>query len=71
MVSNSGSVKHQAWNNCHDGSSVESFLLAGWGHQWPARWFTDRLETGHPLKGFDATREIWDFFSRFRRSEQN
>lgn len=66
-VNPNGAVKHLAWKNCQDGSSLEFYLLEGWGHQWPAPFFTDRLAADHPLRGFDATKQIWEFFSRFRR----
>jgi polyhydroxybutyrate depolymerase len=62
-----GAIERLVWNGCRGGGSVEFHLLSGWGHQWPAPWFTDRLKPDHPLKGFDATKRIWDFFSRFRR----
>jgi polyhydroxybutyrate depolymerase len=65
MFSNNDTVKHLAWNSCLNNSSVEYFLLKGWGHQWPSGWFLDRLAPDHPLRGFDATKEIWDFFVRF------
>jgi polyhydroxybutyrate depolymerase len=67
-ITRAGTVNHIAWNKCRDGSVVEFFLLAGWGHQWPAPVVTDWLEKDHPLRGFDATKQIWEFFSRFRRS---
>ena len=67
-LSSSGSVKHLAWHDCRNGTSVDYFLLAGWGHQWPAPWFTDRLAMENPLRGFDATKQIWEFFTRFRRA---
>ncbi|MFA7406160.1 MAG: hypothetical protein WC007_19360, partial [Pelobacteraceae bacterium] len=67
-TSHNGAVHHLAWRDCRDGTVVESFLLEGWGHQWPAPWFTDRLEMGSPLHGFDATKLIWEFFTRFRRT---
>lgn len=63
-----GSEKHLRWELCRDGSAVESVLLTGWGHQWPAPWFTNRLQSGHPLRGLDATKQIWRFFKGFRRS---
>ncbi len=69
-ISSKDSVKHLAWNICRDGSSLEYTMLAGWGHQWPAPWFTKRLDKDHPLKDFDATRRIWSFFSKYRRSGQ-
>jgi len=67
-ISNNFPVNHLTWDNCRDGSSIEYYLLSGWGHQWPAPFFTDRLDADHPLRGFDATRLIWTFFSKFRRS---
>jgi len=63
-----GAMQRLVWKGCREGSSVEFYLLPGWGHQWPAPWFTSRLNPDHPLKGFEATRQIWEFFSRFRRS---
>ncbi|NVN92058.1 MAG: alpha/beta hydrolase [Desulfuromonadales bacterium] len=66
-LSNNGSVKRQVWDNCRNGSTVEAVILSGWGHQWPAPWFTDRLGTDDPLRSFDATLQIWTFFSRFHR----
>jgi len=65
--SDNGALQRLVWNGCRDGSSVEFNLLSGWGHQWPAPWFTGRLNPDHPLKDFDATKQIWKFFSRFRR----
>jgi len=67
-LSNNGSVKHMVWKKCQEGSSLEFILLEGWGHQWPAPFFTNRLAPDHPLRGFDATKQIWEFFSRFQRS---
>ena len=67
-ISNNGSVKHLAWKNCQEGSSLEFVLLKGWGHQWPAPFFTSQLAADHPLRGFNATKQIWEFFSRFQRT---
>jgi poly(3-hydroxybutyrate) depolymerase len=67
-VYNNGSVKHLAWKNCREGSSLEFVLLEGWGHQWPAPFFTNQLAEDHPLRGFNATKQIWEFFSQFHRS---
>lgn len=67
-ISHAGLVSRKAWEDCRNRSAVEFFLLAGWGHQWPAPWFTNQLHKNHPLREFDATRLIWSFFSRFQRS---
>ena len=66
-LSRGGKVLRTTWNDCRDGSAVESWLLAGWGHQWPARHLTERPDIDKSLRGFDATRRIWEFFRRFRR----
>ncbi len=67
-ISNNGSEKHLVWEKCQGGSSLEFVLLEGWGHQWPTPFFTNQLAADHPLRGFDATKQIWEFFSRFQRS---
>jgi polyhydroxybutyrate depolymerase len=66
-ISRRGKVQRTTWDDCRDGSAVESWLLAGWGHLWPAPYFTDRPDVDESLRGFDATRRIWEFFKRFRR----
>ncbi len=67
-INYNGAVKHLAWKKCQEGSSLEFVLLEGWGHQWPAPFFTSQLAADHPLRGFDATKQIWEFFSRYQRS---
>lgn len=62
-----GAVKVKSWTGCSDNSEVSLYLLKGWGHVWPGRVFLGSLEAGHPLKEFEATEIIWDFFKRHRR----
>jgi poly(3-hydroxybutyrate) depolymerase len=38
------------------------YLIKNWGHVWPGKYFTAKLAEGNPLKDFDATEIIWDFF---------
>ncbi len=68
LINYNGSVKHLAWKKCEKGGSLEFVLLEGWGHLWPAPFFTNKLAADHPLRGFDATKQIWEFFSRYQRS---
>lgn len=63
-----GRVLRTSWTACRDGSAVERWLLAGWGHRWPTRHFTERAEVDGALRGFDSTARIWEFFKRFRRT---
>jgi len=65
-----GVVRRTTWTGCRGGGAVESWQLEGWGHQWPAGHFTETLGFDEPLRGFDATGLIWDYFQRFRRTEE-
>lgn len=53
---------------CRDGTEVVLWKLAGPGHVWPGgrRDFLPRL-LGTSSAVIDANREMWRFFSRFRR----
>ena len=62
-------VRREFRGDCKDDAVVDFYLLEGWGHQWPGRWFSDQLPEGSPLKGFDATSQIWNFFKHHRRVE--
>jgi poly(3-hydroxybutyrate) depolymerase len=62
-----GGVTVKSWKGCSDGTEVSLYLLKEWGHVWPVKVFLGSLETGHPLKEFEATEIIWDFFKRHHR----
>jgi polyhydroxybutyrate depolymerase len=70
IISGNGKVRRTVLNGCSGGSAVESWLLEGWGHQWPTRHVTEKLGFDEPLRGFDATGLIWDYFKRFRRTAE-
>jgi polyhydroxybutyrate depolymerase len=57
----------QQWSDCARDSAVEVNFLTGWEHQWPAPYFTDGLPPDNPLRGFDASAQIWNFLRRYRR----
>lgn len=59
--------QRQQWLDCTEGGTVEVNLLTDWGHQWPAPFFSGGLAEGHPLRGFDASAQIWEFLRRHRR----
>jgi polyhydroxybutyrate depolymerase len=50
------------WSDCEDGTAVELWTLAGWGHLWP--------RAGAPTQPgvIDATEVILDFFDAHGRS---
>jgi polyhydroxybutyrate depolymerase len=62
-------IKKYSWS-CSDGEDsalLQLLEIEGWEHKWPGRYFTGRLADDHPLKGFDASEVIWEFFKARRR----
>jgi len=58
-----GLVTHHVWAPCAFGTVVELYAVAGSGHEWPGSW---PPLAGHdlPSTALDATRAIWDAFSK-------
>lgn len=61
-------VQVRAWRRCRDEAEVVVYRLVGWGHRWPGKHFSQRLDESDPLHGFDGDRIVWDFFKRHARS---
>jgi polyhydroxybutyrate depolymerase len=64
---NDGSVRVAAWVDCARDTEVRLVLIENWGHIWPGKFFTAKLAPEDPLKNFDASEMIWDFFKTRRR----
>jgi len=64
---NNGSVHLKSWGVCRDNTEVVLYLIEKWGHRWPGKYFTAKLDDDDPLKNFDAAEIIWDFFKTHRR----
>ena len=62
-----GRIIRQTWLDTENHNNVVLFTIEEWGHTWPGRFFTDRLEDSDPLHGFDAAAIIWDFFKQHPR----
>jgi polyhydroxybutyrate depolymerase len=62
-----GRVDVTKWRDCSDHSAVSLYLIEGWGHEWPGRYFTDKLPDSNPLHQFDAAEIIWAFFKAHGR----
>ena len=63
-----GAVTRSAWSRPGAaGPEVVFYAIAGWDHRWPGGVFTAGLPQGDPLRGFDATAIVWEFFSRHTR----
>lgn len=61
-----GNVHKSTWDE-NQPYEISLYAIDCWGHKWPGRFFTDRLNTDNPLKGFDAAEIIWEFFKRHRK----
>jgi polyhydroxybutyrate depolymerase len=64
---NDGRVNLKAWVDCRDNTGVWLYLIKGWGHVWPGRYFTAHLPEGDSLRNFDAAEIIWHHFQSIRR----
>jgi len=64
-----GGVSSRRGGNTHlkNETTVALWLIQGWGHVWPGKYFTTDLAEDDPLKNFDAAEIIWDFFKSRRR----
>ena len=62
-----GKVRVRSWNQCNEDTEVSLYMINGWAHDWPGPYFTSKLPENHPLRQFDATHIIWDFFKRHAR----
>lgn len=61
-----GHVEVTSWWDCPCHSEVFLYLIEGWGHDWPGRYFTGKLPESDPLSQFDAAEIIWSFFKTHR-----
>jgi polyhydroxybutyrate depolymerase len=54
--------------DCPEEAPVEFFIVEGGGHSWPSSEFSRSIEriVGPTTFEIDASREVWDFVSRFR-----
>ena len=63
-----GAIAVEQWQGGDAKAEVRLYAINGWGHQWPGPYFINRLPGGDPLRGFDATRQIWEFFQMHTRT---
>lgn len=63
-------VRRQEYLNCADNSEVVVYVVDGGGHTWSSHPFTSaRVEVGPTTMDIDASRVMWDFFSRHTLDE--
>ena len=62
-----GGVIRDTWGAPGSDQEVILYTLEGWKHTIPTTYFTKKLPANDPLKDFDATKIIWDFFKRHHK----
>jgi polyhydroxybutyrate depolymerase len=55
-------VTKKEWLDSTHGNDVYLYTIDNWGHRWPGRYYTDKLDKDDPFKGFSAADVIWTFF---------
>jgi len=63
-----GDATRLDYRGCAEGADVRLYTIEGGGHTWPGGNPLPRLFVGRTSSSVDATREMWEFFRRFRRS---
>jgi len=70
-VSDSGSVKIDAFNNCDDNVPFFAYTIQGQGHSWPGGSLPlSLIGFGPSTNTLNATDTIWDFFESIEQSIQ-
>jgi polyhydroxybutyrate depolymerase len=60
-----GAVRGLRYSGCDDGADVVFYTIEGGGHSWPGGEPLPVWLTGTTTQDIDATRLMWEFFSRF------
>lgn len=61
-----GGTTRLEYGGCAEGADVRLYTIQGGGHTWPGGMPLPRLLLGRTGSGVDATREMWEFFRRYR-----
>jgi polyhydroxybutyrate depolymerase len=70
-LSHHGAVRLTKWSDCASGKPVWFYALENWEHVWPGKYFTAKLAADNPLKDFDASDIIWEFFKSVAKKAEN
>jgi polyhydroxybutyrate depolymerase len=61
----SGKASGVLYTDCTEGADVVLYTIDGGGHTWPGGEPLPEWITGYTSPDIDATRVMWEFFSRF------
>jgi polyhydroxybutyrate depolymerase len=56
-----------AFSNCEKDAEVILYTIEGAGHVWPRGYRMKGRLIGEPTDAIDATKVMWEFFSRHKR----
>lgn len=65
VISDNCTAEHYTWNSNTSISSVEFYKVIGGGHSWPGAI----VNINTTNMDFSASKEIWRFFSQYRKNE--
>lgn len=66
-TSDNATATRYLYSNGVDGHTVELFKVTGGGHTWPGTVMPG--SSGNTCMDFDATKELWRFFSQYERNQ--
>jgi polyhydroxybutyrate depolymerase len=66
-----GRIHFWQWKDCQSSSPVFLYAIENWGHDWPGKYYTSKLDEKDPFKNFDASEIIWNFFKVYRLQAKN
>lgn len=62
-----GRIHLWQWKDYQNSTPVLLYTIEEWGHEWPGKYYTTKLDEEDPLNDFDAAEIIWQFFKSYRR----
>lgn len=63
-------VTRREYRDCEDGAAVLLYGVDGGGHTWPGGTPLPEWMAGATNDRVDASRTMWEFFSRYRRPDE-
>jgi polyhydroxybutyrate depolymerase len=64
-----GEVSGEQYTHCNQNADVVFYIIHGGGHAWPGGGSLPKFIVGHTTQDIDATRVMWEFFSRYTLEE--
>ena len=59
-----GRVTRTSWADSQGENTVILYSIDNWGHKWPGRYLTGKLDKNDDFRAFNAADLIWEFFRK-------